>query len=460
MVIDLCAAIQQCHGIMTSQRTCSVCSDGDDFGGSVKHVCLALFLVILLAAHGHAALAVGRGTCAGGPCGAYTDSTEINGFTIDSNANLLFQTGTSATEWLRLSATGGLGLGTTTPKASVDFSAKTDGLILQTASAAAGAVCTSSLTGAVRYNSNIPAIEFCNGSTWSRTLTSTCDNSPTLPNFGDVYNLTTSTLTSSTIALVTGMDSGCNVTVGVSGTGGNPEYRVCSDAACSSVVQNWTKANNTLDMQGKYMQLRATSSASIGTAYTITATIGAIGAPWVMSPGISGCATIGTVCSDGTVYAGLSGASTPMYVTRCDAGQSWNGSACAGTRATYYWNNGNATGYTTTSQTGTTDGQTQTANLITLDSDSGVSGTQQHQAAQYCADLADSGYSDWFLPGSYELLTIYYNKTAIGNFDTSGARYWTSGENVNSTALRVQFSTYSYTDAGKATLYYVRCARR
>jgi len=430
-----------------------------DIGDSIKHAFLAL-LFIMLTVSGNTALAAGRGTCAGVPCGAYTDSTEINGFTIDNDANLLFQTGTSATEWLRLSATGSVGLGTTTPKASVDFSAKTDGLILQTASAAANASCTSSLTGAVRYNSNLVVVETCDGVKWSQMLMPSCDNTAAMPNFGDVTNATTSTLTSSTITLITGMDSSCSVTVGVSGTGGSPEYRVCSDAACTSVTQDWTSSSNTIDIQGKYMQLRATSSASAATTYTITAAIGSVNASWVLRTAMSGCTPAGTVCSDGTVYAGLSVASAPMYVTRCDAGQSWSGAACTGTRATFWWNAGNNTGTTTPAQ-GSTDGQTNTTNLIALDSNSLISGTQKHDAAQYCADLTEDGWSDWYLPAKNELNTIYTNKVAIGNFDTSGTYYWTSTDNANATAWLQRFSVGTQTDGNKWTAsYYTRCARR
>jgi len=365
---------------------------------------------------------------------------------------------TGATERLRVTATGSVGLGTTTPKSSLDLSANTDGLVLQTASAAANASCTASLTGAIRYNSNLTNIEFCTGSAWSRVVLSTCDNSPAIPNFGDVTNLATSQLTSSSIAQITGMDSGCTVTVGVSGTGGSPEYRVCSDSGCSSVTQDWTNANNSIDIQGKYMQLRATSSASVSTAYTITATIGPVSATWIMSTGMSGCSPAGTVCSDGTVYAGLSGASTPMYVTPCDAGQSWSGSACTGTRLTKTWNAGNAAGHVSVS-TSTADGQANTTTLIATDSDSITSGTQQHVAAQYCADLTFGGQSDWYLPSTSELATIFANKTAIGGFSTS--YYYTSTQKTTTEAYYIIFNTDPtawWMD--KSNGYYVRCARR
>ncbi len=228
------------------------------------------------------------------------------------------------------------------------------------------------------YNRAYKTYQFCDGTDWQSMAggmryiqPAGCDNAPAFPSFTTQNNLATSSLTTSNIVLITGMDAGCNATVGVSGTGGSPEYRICSTSNCSSVTQNWTAANNTIALQGSYLQLRATSSASQATAFVITANIGPVSSTWTISTGVTGCTPEGTVCADGTVYAGLSGAATPMYVTRCDAGMTWNGSACTGTRGTYSWNNGNITGYVTTSQTGSVDGQTYTANLITIDSDSG-----------------------------------------------------------------------------------------
>ncbi|MCB9996124.1 MAG: DUF1566 domain-containing protein [Rhodospirillales bacterium] len=171
------------------------------------------------------------------------------------------------------------------------------------------------------------------------------------------------------------------------------------------------------------------------------------------------CNTVGQVCADGTVYAGLSGASTPMFVTRCDAGMSWTGS-CTGTRSTMPWNNGNSTGYVTTGITGTTDGQGNTAALVAADSDSVVGGQQPHQAAQYCNDLVANGYSDWYLPAKNELNTLYVNETAIGGFETSGSYYWSSTEFNLDNAWRQRFSDGYQGTHGKNGTLAVRCARR
>src|SRR5690606_34398043 len=54
-----------------------------------------------------------------------------------------------------------------------------------------------------------------------------------------------------------------------------------------------------------------------------------------------GAPAVGTVCADGSVYAGNSpDGDVPMYVTRCDLGQAWDGAACGGTRQQLPWNDG------------------------------------------------------------------------------------------------------------------------
>jgi hypothetical protein len=175
------------------------------------------------------------------------------------------------------------------------------------------------------------------------------------------------------------------------------------------------------------------------------------------------CNTLGDVCADGTVYAGLSGASTPMYVTRCDAGMTWDGASCTGTRLMLSWNNENTTGYVDTSLVNGafSDGQSYTAALIAQDSDSGVAGQQLHKAAQYCADLVMYGYDDWYLPALNELVTIWGNRTGIGGFSTVGSPDWTYARYWSSSEHNVQ---YGLSQNGSNYLKYykivTRCARR
>lgn len=171
------------------------------------------------------------------------------------------------------------------------------------------------------------------------------------------------------------------------------------------------------------------------------------------------CPNIGDVCTDGSVYAGLWGVD-PIYVTRCDAGMTWDGSSCTGGRATIPWNNGNASNYVTTGVTDPSNGAANTAILIATDSDSGTGGTQPHQAAQFCADLIAHGQGDWYLPAKNELNIMYGNKAAIGGFGTNG--YWMALERSQEKAFSQSFANGDvYWDGyPKDTTYAVRCARR
>ncbi len=108
-----------------------------------------------------------------------------------------------------------------------------------------------------------------------------------------------------------------------------------------------------------------------------------------------------------------------MYTTAADEGG-------------FAWNNGNSSGYTTTSQTSTTTGETNTTNLLTINSDSGTAGTQPHLAAQQCANSTANGHSDWYLPAKDELDVLYTQQYRDRGFNVSGSfptgYYWSSSE--------------------------------
>jgi len=166
-----------------------------------------------------------------------------------------------------------------------------------------------------------------------------------------------------------------------------------------------------------------------------------------------GTPAVGTLCADGSVYAGLSpDGNVAMYTTAADAS--------SGTP----WNNGNSSGYVTTSQTSAVTGEANTANLITIDSNSGVGGTQPHQAAQLCADSTANGHSDWYLPAKNELNVLYTSKTAIGGFNVSGSfpagYYWSSSEYSNFFAWNQRFSDGNQFNSTKNGGSSVRCVRR
>lgn len=166
----------------------------------------------------------------------------------------------------------------------------------------------------------------------------------------------------------------------------------------------------------------------------------------------TGCANIGNVCSDGSVYAGLSpDGNVRMYTTPADAGS-------------FAWNNANNTGYTITGQTSYITGQANTEALNGLDANSAVGGMQPHRAAQHCANLIAHDRSDWYLPAVDELNVLWVNRAAIGGFNLSGSSpagwYWTSSESSDSSARGQRFSDGAQANNFKISGLTVRCVRK
>ena len=168
---------------------------------------------------------------------------------------------------------------------------------------------------------------------------------------------------------------------------------------------------------------------------------------------------IGQACDDGTKYAGLSpDGSVEMYTTRCDYGQSWNGSACTGARSTVSWNMGIFSSFTT-GFTSLTDGDGNTSGLAAL------SGTgSPYMAAVACANLEASGHEDWYLPANDELGVLRTNKVALGNFFTTNtagyAPYWSSTEASNVLSKQMGFWLNDDSDTSKYGSNFIRCTRK
>lgn len=187
---------------------------------------------------------------------------------------------------------------------------------------------------------------------------------------------------------------------------------------------------------------------------------------------------VGTVCADGTVYAGTSPASgTPMYVTRCDGGRTWDGSACIGSHLFLPWNNGNITGYLGSSSVDCTvvpcagqNGRVNTAILAAMDSDSGTTGIQPYQAAAYCDSLNIHGHTDWYLPSLHELHVILDANNpdmAIGTGDDNtlgdfamNKYYWSSSGRGGSWAWYEYVNAVIQNNTLQSEVYAVRCVRR
>jgi len=299
-----------------------------------------------------------------------------------------------------------------------------------------------------------------NAATGGMTCNTACsDNTPDSFNFTDNASASASTLTASNILQITGIT--CQVNVTISGEGA-PQYRTCSDSGCSSVIQDWTDTSTGIN-NNEYVQMRLTTSAAGGDTFTANLTVGNTIDDWNVTPTgtCAGSPAPGTVCADGTIYAGQSpDGNVAMYTSRCDEGESWSGAACTGSRVSLPWNNGNGSNYVSTGTGNSITGQANTATLDGLDSDSGTAGTQLHQAAQRCADLNLNGHTDWYLPAQQELNVLYLNNGVIGNFNTSGSFYWSSTEGNTFLARRQRFSGGNQNLDGKNSTNLVRCVRR
>jgi hypothetical protein len=316
--------------------------------------------------------------------------------------------------------------------------------------------CDGTIEGAVRYRSSTNSMDFCNGTNWESLSSAVCgDVIPSGLSFTDLPNESTSTLVMSNITQITSL--GCEVGTNITGEG-SPNYRICSDATCSTVIQDWTSGGSVISAN-QYVQLRLTSSAAGGDTFDATMTVGGSADVWNVTPtgDCSSSPAVGTVCVDGTVYAGLTpDGNVPMYVTRCDAGQTWDGSNCTGVRLNLPWNDGN-TNYTYLNVTNSISGENNTINSAPLDANNVTAGIQDHLPIVHCNNLNQDTHTDWYLPSTAEMQLIQGAKDSIGNLTGT---YNTSTENGTSGAVTVTSTGSAITYRPKTDNQKHRCARK
>lgn len=166
--------------------------------------------------------------------------------------------------------------------------------------------CNASMDGAIRYNSAGKFLEYCNGSAWAalgntlatrsdvlitnvqdgqalaynsgltKWVNNACDNTPDAFSFTDLTQQARSSVISSDIVQIAGIS--CSIDVSLSGEG-IPEFRICSDSACTSVVTNWTRTKSPV-VSGQYVQFRLNSSPLPEITYTATLTVGSASDSW------------------------------------------------------------------------------------------------------------------------------------------------------------------------------------
>lgn len=166
-----------------------------------------------------------------------------------------------------------VGIGTATPATSLDLSANSDGLKLQTIAAASGASCTSTYTGAIRYNSTGNNIEFCDGTNWRYFAASTTScGSPSGLSFTNLtgQSLSTSVNTLSNPATIT--FSGCS--------GGGLSVSVSGAATAQISINGGGWVTSGAITSGQTLNVRMTTSGSASTVLTATVTVGGSSTNW------------------------------------------------------------------------------------------------------------------------------------------------------------------------------------
>jgi len=254
-----------------------------------------------------------------------------------------------------------------------------------------------------------------------------------------------------------------NVPVSLSNYANDAQIQVCSDATCASVLTAWTGAPVTV-MNSQYVQVRARASATLGGTVTKTVTVGNFQTSFTINTTTVPCGGIDRMCDDGSVYIGKYD-NKHLAVTRCDAGQTWNGTSCTGSRIgnLVFGPVGAVISSACTAvggaASGCRDGQTNTAQIAAQGA--------AYTAANYCANLVLGGQTDWFLPAvnQWDVVINVPNNQAnlVASLYYGSAHYHTSSEtDVTGHRAWVSRPTNSYTNYRKDRVVetkYVRCMR-
>ena len=320
-----------------------------------------------------------------------------------------------------------------------------------------GVACAGEIrpTGHILYNQDFDVSQVCRSDgTWQAISRINCpagdgcgsggDATPDAFSFTDQSGVGTSTVIESNTINITGIDTATNVSI--SGDG-SPEFRI----AGGSWVTSGTITN------GQSLQLRLTSNAASSTTNSATVTVGTESDQWDVTTGgadpCAGSPSPGDVCTDGSVYAGLSpDGNVPMYTTPADESSS------------AYWGTYNFTTGSTSYVTGRVNSADVYAHVQAGDGSYNPDDGYTPNASVLCEELSAHGHTDWYLPARDELNVLYTNRAAIGGFDVSGSLpagfYWSSSADTSNGAQSQRFSDGFQTDSGKYLELSVRCVRR
>lgn len=219
-----------------------------------------------------------------------------------------------------------------------------------------------------------------------------------------------------------------DVPISVSDFDHEASLQICLDSNCLQVVQPWTQASTTI-RNGQFFQMRFRASDSLSATREKSVDVGTFNTAFVATTTATYCGGIARRCEDGSIFVGTHNGKA-MFAVACDAGQTWNGAACVGTRdqSRVFGPQGEqvtgicANGAQVTCETG----RENTAALAAAGS--------QYQVASYCAALSVHGHDDWYLPARNEISRMFAVSNQhdfIGSFVTGSSNYYYSSSELN-----------------------------
>lgn len=173
--------------------------------------------------------------------------------------------------------------------------------VMGSAAAAAGSSCSTYPAGAMRYNTTLGNLEFCNGTTWYQVPAyATACGTPSGLSFTNLTSQSLSTVVTSSTATITfsGCSAGTALSVSVSGA-----------ATAQISINGGAWVTSGAISSGQTLQVRMTTSGSVSTVLTATVTVAATSTNWTTTTR-SGSLKIFVTPSSyvGTAIGGLTGA--------------------------------------------------------------------------------------------------------------------------------------------------------
>ncbi len=379
--------------------------------------------------------------------GASWDTVAGSFATGGINRNLQFNSAGafSADADLMFSSTSRLGVGTAVPEALLHV----DGEILL---GSTGLSCASAVEGALRWNATDERIEMCDGVQWrlmvvtvpSVLLVVTPASSSAMDVAGTCGN---ATCYGSNVAFTVtnqGTVTSASITTSLTNT---TNFEFVSDTCNGNTLA--AAANCTVTVRPK-----ATANGTYNGNLQITAnnnpiaTLGGTASSFGCVVGAAGGGGIYAACSVGGLY--------DLIVQPGGCGGGTTNPTCAGGTDTYTRQGGSLTGVNSPVAYyigSDTSGAQNTVDVMAY-SGTGISS----QAYTYCSDMVYGGYSDWYVPSTFEFRTyLYTNRVAIGGFASNNYFGEYSPSGTCDLVSAVDGTTGPF---GCTTNSYIRCARR